>query len=288
MSIRASKISLFPLFAVFLLGSSVPQTALAQEYLSAEEIAAISAASVGIQLMGANVRSSAHDNKSLIHGPILFDAQLQKFLGGSCRADKSNFLDNTVGSAATPVVAGVILLASDLSWPQTNDKGKLAAQDMFLFSSGLLATKGLTSVAKGLVARERPLPCLEPGIADLRDSIDYAYDRNSFFSGHVSGAFFSTVYLNKRLRSIMRHELTPSEYNGWKWAPPTLLFSWASFVGWSRIHAYKHFFTDVAAGALAGFLVAELFYSFNDYELTGSPTSQASGTSPIFYVRLTF
>jgi membrane-associated phospholipid phosphatase len=86
----------------------------------------------------------------------------------------------------------------------------------------------------------------------------------------------------------MRHELTPSEYDGWNWAPPTILFSWASFVGWSRIHSYKHFFTDVAAGALAGFLVAELFYSFNGVEATSPAASQASGTSPIFYVRLTF
>ncbi len=270
------------------MGSSLPQFVLAQEYLSAEEITAISAASVGIQLLGANIRSSAHDHKSLIHGPILFDAQLQKLLGGSCRANKTNFLDNTVGSAATPIVAGALLLASDLSWPQSSEKGKLAAQDMFLFGSGLWATKGLTSVAKGLVARERPLPCLEPGLADLRNDIDYTYDRNSFFSGHTSAAFFSAVYLNKRLRSIMRHELTPSEYDGWSWAPPTILFSWASLVGWSRIHAYKHFFSDVAAGALAGFLVAELFYSFNDFDFSTASPSQTSATSPIFYVRLTF
>lgn len=288
MRIKAFKIN-FSILTVVLLGTTVLHDKLsAQEYLSAGEVAAISAASVGITYLGVNVKSSAHDKKSLIHGPILFDAQLQRFLGGSCSEAKSNFLDNTVGSAATPVVFGTILLVSDLSWPLTEDKGKLAAQDMFLFGSGLLATKGVTSLAKGLVARERPLLCLEPGIAEMRQQVDTSYDRNSFFSGHASSAFFSAVYLNKRLRSIMRHELSPSDYDGWSWAPPALLFSWASFVGWSRIHAYKHFFTDVAAGALAGFLVAELFYSFNDTDLFSNSSGQPSPPAPLVTFRFTF
>jgi membrane-associated phospholipid phosphatase len=86
----------------------------------------------------------------------------------------------------------------------------------------------------------------------------------------------------------MRHELSPDEYDGWSWAPPTLLFSWASFVGWTRIHAYKHFFTDVAAGALTGFLVAELFYSFNDKDLFTNPSGQPSSSTPLVTVRFTF
>ncbi|HEX2897336.1 MAG TPA: phosphatase PAP2 family protein [candidate division Zixibacteria bacterium] len=288
MRIKAFKRQITLLSAVVFCAGALTDEILAQEYLSAGEVAAISAASVGIAYIGVHVKSSAHDNKSLIHGPILFDTQLQRFLGGACSEAKSNFLDNSVGSAATPVVFGTILLASDLSWPPTDDKGKMAAQDMFLFGSGLLATKGITSLAKGLVARERPLLCLEPGIAEMRRQIDTAYDRNSFFSGHASSAFFSAVYLNKRLRSIMRHELSPNDYDGWSWAPPTLLFSWASFVGWTRIHAYKHFFTDVAAGALAGFLVAELFYSFNDSDLISNSPGQPSGSAPLVTFRFTF
>ena len=273
---------------VALLGGMLPRTTTAQDYLSAGELGAITAASVGILYFGESTQNSADTRKSLIHGPILFDAAMQRFLGGPCREGKTNFLDNPIGAAITPTAAGTILLAADMSWPQNGDKGKFVAQDMFLFTTGILATKGMTSLAKGIVSRQRPLPCLEPGIAELRDSIDYSYDHNSFFSGHVSGAFFATTFLNKRLRSIMRRELTPDEYDSWSWAPPALLFSWASVVGWSRIHAYKHFFTDVAAGALAGFLMAELFYSFNDYDITASPNSAASGTNKIIYVRFTF
>jgi len=258
-----------------------------QEYLSTEEIAVISAASVGIVAIGVAVKNNAHNDKSLINGPILFDAKLQKLLGGDCRPNKTNFLDNTVGSAVTPGFTGLMLLTADLSWPETNDKGKFVAQDLFLFTSGLFTTKGLTSLSKGLISRERPLPCLEPDIAGLRTDFNNAYDHNSFFSGHASSSFFSAVYLNKRLRSIMRRQLTPSEYDGWSWAPPALLFSWASIVGWSRIHAYKHYFTDVLAGAVVGYLVAELFYSFHDFDKMTAP-SQPSGTRQIFSIRLKF
>lgn len=263
------------------------ETVTAQEYLSTEEVALISAASVGIVAIGVAVKNNAHDQKSLISGPVLFDAKLQKFLGGNCRPNKTNFLDNTVGSAVTPGFTGLVLLSADLSWPETADKGKFVAQDMFLFTSGIFATKGLTSLAKGLVSRERPLPCLEPDIAGLRIDFDNAYDHNSFFSGHASSAFFSAVYVNKRLRSIMRRELTPSEYDGWSWAPPALLFSWASIVGWSRIHAYKHYFTDILAGAVVGYLVAELFYSFNDFDELNAP-SAPGGTRQIFSIKLKF
>jgi len=267
---------------------ALPLSSSAEEYLSAEQIGAISAASVGIHLLGTGIRNSAQNGKSLINGPILFDAKLQKILGGDCRPGKTNFLDNPTGSAVTPIATGLMLFASDMSWPETNKKGNFVAQDVFLFSSGLLATKGITGLAKGLVKRERPLPCLEPDIAGLRNNVDSAYDQSSFFSGHTSGAFFSAVYVNKRLRSIMRHQLSPDEYGSWRWAPPTILFSWASFVGWSRIHAYKHYFTDVAAGALAGFLVAQLFYSFNDYQEDGGVTPLSSASNQIFSIRFTF
>ena len=287
MSLKINKTKSFVVLLLTALVCFPPRTG-AQDYLSAEELGAIAAASVGILYFGETSQNNSDARKSLIHGPILFDKALQRFLGGKCSERKTNFLDNSFGAAITPTVAGTILLATDLSWPQTNQKGKFVSQDMFLYTTGILATKGITSLAKGIVSRQRPLLCLEPAIAQLRDDADYAYDHNSFFSGHVSGAFFATTFLNKRLRSIMRQELSSSEYDSWSWAPPTLLFGWASVVGWSRIHAYKHFFTDVAAGALVGYLVAELFYSFNNYDIAGSPYNSAASANQIIYVRFTF
>ena len=84
----------------------------------------------------------------------------------------------------------------------------------------------------------------------------------------------------------MRQELHPGEYRDYRWAPPTLLFSWATFVGWSRIHAYKHFVSDVLVGAAVGVLMAELFYRFADTpEITGD---DASGTPLLVSYRWEF
>lgn len=184
----------------------------------------------------------------------------------------------------TPISGGVILVVSNLAWPRSA-KGKDASQDMFLYLSGLTATKGITDMVKGLVRRERPLPCLEPGIASQREEVDYGFDQQSFFSGHTSGAFFAMAFTNIRVRSIMRQELTSDEYRDWRWAPPALFYSWASLVGWSRIHAYRHFFTDVLAGAAAGILMAELFHSFQN-EVDINEANQTNASPPM--MRLTF
>lgn len=176
-----------------------------------------------------------------------------------------------------------MLALSNLTWPQ-NQSGKDAIEDLYLYGTGLVATKGLTDLTKGLFSRSRPLICLEPGLANQRDHIDPRYDNQSFMSGHTTSAFFSTVFLNKRLRSIMRLRMSPSDYQDWRWAPPAALFGWAAFVGWSRIHAYKHFPSDVMAGALAGWLMAELFYSFSDRGYTGGNSSSPSPIS----IRISF
>ena len=81
--------------------------------------------------------------------------------------------------------------------------------------------------------------------------------------------------------------MTVRKYDKYSWLSPATAFSWATFVGWTRIHAYKHFPTDIIVGAAAGILMAELFYSFNDY------TPPLSGTQPqpvrqLFSIRLTF
>jgi membrane-associated phospholipid phosphatase len=235
----------------------------AGDYLSASETALIGAGSISVLYLGIRTLDIDTSKSPLIKGPILFEASLQQFLGGDSRAGKTNFLDSHIGSAATPVGISILMFAADLSWPQ-DDRLKTTLQDQFLYTTGLLATKGVTSFFKGFVARKRPLPYLNAEEAAKRDEIDHRYDRQSFFSGHTSSSFFAATFVNKRLRSIMRSYLTAGEYNDWKWGPPTLLFGWSTYVGWTRIHAYKHFVSDVLVGALAGYLIGELFYSFGD------------------------
>ena len=265
----------------------LPAMSQAEGFLSAEDAGIITAGTIGIFVLGHHVKRLDSSKTPLINGPILFDLKLQRFLGGDCSADKTNFLDSELGSAVTPVAAALIMFTADSKWPQADKQGKLALQNLFLYTTGLLATKGITDLAKGIVARPRPLPCLEPELAGLRTNIDHAYDHNSFFSGHASSAFFAMTFLNKRIRAIMRNEMTVGKYDKYSWLSPATAFSWATFVGWTRIHAYKHFPTDIIVGAAAGILMAELFYSFNDY------TPPLSGTQPqpvrqLFSIRLTF
>ncbi|UCE24833.1 MAG: phosphatase PAP2 family protein [Candidatus Zixiibacteriota bacterium] len=254
--------TLYVLLVLYLI-AGLPSAGSAEDYLDSDQIALISLGTAGTALTGRLVRNVDSARSPWITGPLPLESRLQRLLGGECYAGKTNFLDNTFGSVATPVAAGMLMLTADLSWPQ-GDRTKTSLQDLFLYSTGLLVTEGVTYLSKGLFARERPLPRLHADIAALRKEVDISYDRQSFFSGHTSGAFFAAAFVNKRLRSIMRTELSDGEYRNWRWASPVLMYGWASFVGWSRIHAYKHYVSDILAGALAGYLLAELFYSFGD------------------------
>lgn len=147
----------------------------------------------------------------------------------------------------------------------------------------------MTDIYKGLFARVRPLVHMYPEIAAQRQEYDYRYDRRAFFSGHTSSAFFSMAYLNLRARAIMRHHMTPSDYRDWRWVSPTVCFSWASFVGLSRIHAWKHYFSDIALGALAGWLLAELFFSLDDVvNQETATTSAATARSTLVQISVRF
>ena len=249
-----------------------------KDYLDAGEIGGVTLASGALYALGMRYSNQKSTSKPpRWDNPLGIDRTLLRFLGGKCTSVKSNFLDNNTGSAATPIAGAVGLIYINLAWPEDKD-GKDAAQDLFLYTTGIVATKGITDIAKGLSRRERPLPCLEAEIAQLRTNIDIGYDHRSFFSGHTSSSFFSMTYLNKRIRSTMRRELSVDEYRKWRWVSPAVLYSWSAVVGWSRIHAYKHFPSDVAVGAIAGYLLGEFFYSFND-----TPGETFPNVSPVSY-----
>ncbi len=246
--------------------ATVCSTAAAQndpDYLEFEELAAIGAGSFALFGAGKLLNQWDSTYPSRWTGPLPGEPAIQRWLGGSYYPGKSNFLDGDFGSALTPIIGGLIIGAADLKWPASK-RGKDFGQDLYVYGCGLLATKGLTAIAKGFIARPRPLLVLHPDLAATRTDRDDRYDRQAFFSGHASSAFFSMTYANKRVRGTMRRVMTADSYRDWRWLPPILSYGWATFVGWSRIHAYKHFISDVAVGALAGWVMAELFYYFGD------------------------
>ena len=65
----------------------------------------------------------------------------------------------------------------------------------------------------------------------------------SFPSGHTSSAFVGAAYVHRR------HGILPS----------LPLYAAAAFVGYSRVHAKKHYWVDVAAGATLGTLLGYVF-----------------------------
>jgi membrane-associated phospholipid phosphatase len=231
-----------------------------EEYLSAEEMAAIGAGSAGLLYIG-ETALEIDSSRFCTDPPNRFDRAMLHFLAGEYHEGRTNFLDSDFGSVLTPAINGITLTLANLTWPQ-HSSGKDAAQDLYLYLSGLAVTKGITNLSKGIFARHRPLTCLYPEIAAGRETSDQNYDYHSFFSGHASSSFFSATFLNHRLRTIMRQRLSGSDYRDWRWAPPAALFGWATFVAWSRMQCYKHYFTDVVAGAAAGYLIGELFYYF--------------------------
>jgi len=241
----------------------VPAPGRAGEYLTMREVAAIggvSAVAAGIGLWAADFDST---RTSRIDGPFWFDESWQRRLARDYVPGRTNFLSGTKGGLATPAVAGAALVVTNLLWPR-DEKWKDASQDAFLFASGLLANLGVNEAVKGLTARPRPYVTLDAEAGYVRADADYAEQHGSFYSGHTSGAFFAATYLNHRVRSVMRDRLDDATYRRWRWAPPAVLFGWATFVGWSRVDAWEHYPTDVMAGAAAGWLMGELYYTLGN------------------------
>ncbi len=244
-------------------------------YLSGGEVAAIGAGSAAILGLSEIVGKVDSDHTPWIEGPLPGDRAALRFFGGEYHAGKTNFLDNTVGSAFTPVLGGVALTVANTAWPRDGEF-KDVSQDLFIYVTGLAATKGVTSIVKGTVGRPRPHVYLYPALAKEREESSYSYDHQSFFSGHASSAFFSMAFLNKRVRETLRRE-SPESYSEYNWVSSTLCFGWATYVGWTRLHAYKHYLSDVAVGAAAGWLLAELFYSFDEVRRESVAGSAGAG-----------
>jgi len=261
----------------------LPSPGVLGDDLSTFDVAAISLGSVALMGLGAWASHGSADRHHRLNRPLLLDGAVQGLVVGDCLDDRTNFLNNTRGSIYTPVAGGALLMVADLTHPQ-DGRSRLAGQDIFLYSSGLVACKGLSSIAKGLTCRPRPR--IHSGRPDQEDK---EWNR-SFFSGHAVSAFFSTAFLNLRTRYLMRSEMNSDEYRRWRFGPPVVLFGWASYVGLSRIQACEHYFSDVVVGAAVGILMAELFYSFDkaNNKENNETTQSSNETSRIVTLSFSF
>jgi membrane-associated phospholipid phosphatase len=192
---------------------------------------------------------------------------------------RSNIVDHQVGSFIAPVAGGLTMALIDINRREFS-------RDIPLFVAGAVTTGAVTTAVKRIVRRPRPYMqdggTLPPGREEFE-----SYHTESFFSGHSSQAFFAAGFVNNRLRRHMRQQWRRDEYRSWRWASPIVTFGWASFVGWSRMHADKHHFTDVATGALVGYAISEAYYRMA-YEAGNTSGSTFTQGTPLLYLSVSF
>jgi membrane-associated phospholipid phosphatase len=151
------------------------------------------------------------------------------------------------GLFATSRLAGMMLIDA----VNLHDYPAATYAKMFRFHQALYYTKVVTHLAKRNIQRYRP----------------DGSDTHSFFSGHTSAAFATSTFLYLEARDFIDNlaqrrdgRLPLMSPRAWKRLSLGVLYGWAGYVGFSRIHDKKHYLSDVLAGAASGTLVSYLLY----------------------------
>ena len=170
-----------------------------------------------------------------------------------------NFLNGTIGALYTPAATGAIITVLNLAERAPTQR---TGSELLIFANGALADKFLTKNFKRAFSRRRP----ELDFADEADKIelekkDSAHE--SFYSGHASMAFFSAAFLRRRISQSFAQHGHSGIGSGYQWLTTIGLYSWAAYVGYSRIQIDKHYFTDVAAGMVMGLLFEGIYHRLN-------------------------
>jgi membrane-associated phospholipid phosphatase len=176
--------------------------------------------------------------------PTRFDRDFASHVG----VRGSQTIIGRMGDAGLFGIRILVNVGSDLAG------GNVTSEDYhrtFWFYKSLVYTYSLTELAKDLVERERP---------------DQS-DNQSFFSGHSSASFCAASYLSLELGDWYdRWEVTRSDEtlrSALRIGSDVALYAGATYVAYSRLHDEKHYFTDVAVGALVGTVVGTVMYHWH-------------------------
>ncbi len=273
------------LLAAALLTAAATAPAAERDYLDTGEALTIAGVSAGLAWGSLSLRESWAPSVPRWTEPSALDLWAAEHLGADPSAESVNIMQRDGAEFANAAAFGVMLAAADLTWP-IGDKWKDTGQDQLLYWSGQAALSGVQQIVKGVVGRQRPLARLYPDVAAQREHADPLRDQRSFWSGHASSAFFASTFLNLRMREIMRREMSGGDYADWRWAPPTVLYGWATYVAYSRVQGNEHWLTDVLVGAAAGWGFAELFYALDDRSVTDA--GGGSADVPLFTFAIGF
>ena len=145
--------------------------------------------------------------------------------------------------------------------------------DALLVAEAVALSEVLTQGVKELAGRQRPWATFGPTPGHAGPAANV-----SFYSGHVSFAF-STVAATLTVASLRG-------YAG-AWIAGCAGFAAAAFVGYLRMAADQHYFTDVLAGAavggLVGFAIPYLFHGRKDPAEPGSLRAAPGGVAIAFW-----
>lgn len=183
-------------------------------------------------------------SKLISYPPSAFDEEVQSRIGAS----GSSFISNRIGEAEGIALFSTRLLYTLGSDLMGNHVTSRDYQRTFIFYKSLVYSYSLTMLAKNLVYRERP---------DKSDS-------KSFFSGHSSTAFCTASYLSLELDDWFERwestRLNLALKRGLQFGSTVALYGMATYVAYARLKEDKHYFSDVAVGAVVGTVVGAMVY----------------------------
>jgi membrane-associated phospholipid phosphatase len=202
--------------------------------------APIAAADVG-ELLFVSPNSSS---KPMKLPPTAFDKNFQSHVDVRGSQTIVGHVDEA-GAAAFLVSRLLVNLGADLLG------GNVTSEDYhrtFWFYKSIVYTYSLNLLAKNIVYRMRP----------------NGSDNQSFFSGHSSTAFCTASYISLELGDWYdRWEFTKTNDAlrlTLKIGSDISLYAGATYVAYARMHDEKHYFSDVAVGAVVGTVVGTLMY----------------------------
>jgi len=183
--------------------------------------------------------------------PVLFEDVLARGNCQPCNPAGVNAFDRTAigfhnevaGTASDVGAVGLPLLAAMGSFIDVEPFGWSAAlEDVVLVAEAVAISGAVNQMVRNAITRPRPFMY----VADTAEENGRSHENfHSFYSGHTTTAFaasiaFATVFTIRRPDSP------------WRYAVWGIAIVAASAVGVCRVLAGEHFWTDAAAGAVAG------------------------------------
>lgn len=153
--------------------------------------------------------------------------------------ERNTSFDNSfqiISHSAMPISIGIPLIGYGIGLVS---KDSLLKSKSFMIGTGVITTVGVTTVLKYSINRKRPFN-YDSDIIKLGSG-----GSPSFPSGHTTEAFALATTLSLA-------------YPKWYIIAP--VYSWASAVGYSRMHLGVHYPSDVLMGAIVGVSCAYLSF----------------------------